>query len=450
MKQAWEVNFDGLVGPTHHYAGLAYGNLAAMGHEGDLSNPREAALKGLAKMRLLMDLGVKQGVLPPQERPHLPTLRGIGFSGKDEEILTRAAKEASGILAAVSSASSMWTANAATVSPSADALDGTVHLTTANLSTHLHRAIEANSTARILQRIFQDKKYFTHHPPLPTGSALCDEGAANHLRLNKSHGSPGIELFVYGRRAYGVKGKDPTLFPARQTREAGEAISRLHQLDPEGTLFIRQNPHLVDRGVFHNDVISTANERVLFIHQLAFAEGTPVIEEVRRRFQAVCGSDLVFIEVGEEALSPEEAVATYLFNSQIVTLPEGNMSLIAPIECRENEKTRSIIERVLEDDTNPIDTVHYVDLRQSMRNGGGPACLRLRVVLTEVELAGVHQGVLLTTKLYEELEGWVRRTYRDRLGTGDLADWALLKECRSALDELTRILDLGSIYGFQQ
>ena len=27
---AYEVNFDGLVGPTHNYAGLSYGNVASL------------------------------------------------------------------------------------------------------------------------------------------------------------------------------------------------------------------------------------------------------------------------------------------------------------------------------------------------------------------------------------------------------------------------------------
>ena len=121
-----EANFDGLVGPTHNYAGLAYGNLASALNAEKPSNPREAALQGLRKMKALHDLGVPQGVLPPHERPHLPTLRALGFGGKDAEVLGAAHREAPGLLAAASSASAMWVANAATVSPSADAADGRV------------------------------------------------------------------------------------------------------------------------------------------------------------------------------------------------------------------------------------------------------------------------------------------------------------------------------------
>ncbi|MDX1465241.1 MAG: N-succinylarginine dihydrolase, partial [Halomonas sp.] len=119
-----EVNFDGLVGPTHNYSGLALGNLASMTHPGLVANPKEAALQGLGKMKALMDAGYAQGVLPPQQRPDLGALRRLGFQGSDAQVLARAAGEAPQLLRAVCSASSMWTANAATVTPSADAPDG--------------------------------------------------------------------------------------------------------------------------------------------------------------------------------------------------------------------------------------------------------------------------------------------------------------------------------------
>ncbi|MDX2347040.1 MAG: N-succinylarginine dihydrolase, partial [Legionella sp.] len=32
MTAVYELNLDGLVGPTHHYAGLAYGNTASLAH----------------------------------------------------------------------------------------------------------------------------------------------------------------------------------------------------------------------------------------------------------------------------------------------------------------------------------------------------------------------------------------------------------------------------------
>ncbi len=52
-----EINFDGIVGPSHNYAGLSLGNLASARNAGAVSRPRDAALQGLAK-----DLGVSQQV----------------------------------------------------------------------------------------------------------------------------------------------------------------------------------------------------------------------------------------------------------------------------------------------------------------------------------------------------------------------------------------------------
>ncbi len=190
-----EYNFDGIVGPTHNFAGLAQGNLAAQRHAGNLGNPRSAALEGLAKMRTLMGLGVPQAVLPPQPRPALPQLRSLGFMGSDADVL--AAADAAGLLASYSSASSMWAANAATVVPSTDAKDGRVQLLVANLAAQTHRAIEARTTTGILRGIFSDTRHFKVHDPLPCVPHFTDEGAANHTRLFTSSGS--LHLFGWGR-----------------------------------------------------------------------------------------------------------------------------------------------------------------------------------------------------------------------------------------------------------
>ena len=144
-----------------------------------------------------------------------------------------------------------------------------------------------------------------------------------------------------------------------------------------------------------------------------------------------------------------DAVESYLFNSQLVSLPDGTMSLIAPIECRQRSEVKQCIDRIIGAD-NPIRSVHYLDVRQSMKNGGGPACLRLRVVLGERELSAAHAGIFLTDSLYTELTAWVARHYRDCLRPEDLADPKLAEESRAALDELTRILRVGAMYPFQR
>ena len=436
---AYEVNFDGIVGPTHNYAGLSYGNLASQKHGLTVSSPRRAALQGLAKMKFLADLGLKQAVLPPQQRPDLVTLRRAGFGGSDADVIRAAHREDPRLLAACYSASSMWAANAATVSPGADTRDGRVHFTPANLVTQFHRSIEARATAATLKGIFGAESLFAHHDPLPDGSYFADEGAANHTRLCAAYDGPGVEIFVYGRSASG--GPTPGSFPARQTREASAAIARLHGLAPARTIFARQSPAAIDAGVFHNDVVAVGNQNVLFYHAAAFADSTHVIDEIRRGFEATCGTQLFLIEVSEEQVPLAEAVQTYLFNSQLVTLPDGTMSLIAPIECERNPRTSAYVKHLLSSGT-PIRSAHFLDVRQSMNNGGGPACLRLRVVLTQDQLSRMHQGIVLTSSLYQRLIAWVERHYREVLHPKDLADPKLAEESRAAIVELGDILGL--------
>ncbi len=449
-SKAHEINFDGLVGPTHNYAGLSYGNVASTKHALTPANPRAAFLEGLEKMRILMELGIIQAIFPPHERPDTESLRRLGFEGSDSQVLARAYKEAPNLLAACCSASGMWAANAATISPSADALDARVHFTPANLITLFHRSIETRFTQRLLETIFRDPGAFIHHPPLPAAHQFSDEGAANHVRLCKHHHERGLELFVYGKNASGDPGKGVEAFPQRQTYEASSAIARLHKLEPRNTIFARQNPLAIDAGVFHNDVIAVGNENVFFFHSQAFVNSQSVTDELRRKFQKCCGSELILIEVGPEQISLDEVIETYLFNSQLVTTPDGGMCLLTPRECMENSNAKALLESITNDAANPIGAVHYVEIRQSMKNGGGPACLRLRVVLTDEERNASHQGVYLTPNLWRDLRSWACRHYRDRLLPKDLSDPLLIDENRAALDELTHILELDAIYDFQR
>lgn len=439
-----EVNFDGLVGTTHNYAGLSYGNLASQQSAGTVSNPRAAAHQGLRKMRALQELGLSQAVLPPQERPAIDVLRRLGFSGSDATVLAKAARRAPRLLCACSSASSMWTANAATVSPSSDTLDHRVHFTPANLISGLHRAIEPATTVRVLRALFADETRFAHHEPLPAVAHFSDEGGANHTRLCPDYGCAGVELFVYGKSAF-THGPQPRHYPARQTLEACQAVARLHRLDPQRSVFVQQNPQSIDAGVFHNDVIAVGNAHVLLHHEKAFVAPTSVHRQLQRAFGE---HPLCFIEVPETRISVAQAVESYVFNSQLVTLPDGSMALILPEECRRTAQVWDWLGELLEQAT-PIRRLMVLDVNQSMRNGGGPACLRLRVVLTAAELAAMNGRVLLDDSLYAILCAWVDRHYRDRLTQAELADPELLMECRTALDELTGILRLGPVYPFQ-
>lgn len=442
-----EVNFDGIIGPTHNYAGLSPGNVASASNAGGTSSPKAAALQGLSKMKFLMDLGLTQGVLPPQQRPDTDALRRIGFTGDDEKILRDARDADPTLLAAVWSASGMWAANAATVSPSPDTADNRVHMTPANLVSNLHRSFEAETTTRALRMIFKDESKFTIHDPLPAQMRFADEGAANHVRFAPTHGEPGVELFVYGVTAH-----DPSMttrkFPTRQSRAACEAIARLHRLDPARTVFARQHPDAIDAGVFHNDVIATGNERVFLFHEQAFAMSSSLMTDLAGPLADAGG--LTLIEAQNTDFSIDDAVKSYLFNSQVVTLPSGSMCLIAPIEANENKPVAAFIQRMVADPSNPINRAEFLDVRESMRNGGGPACLRLRVPLSDAELAATHQGVILTDALHARLVEWVEGHYPDHLTADDLIDPHLARRCQDTLDELTRILDLPGLYPFQR
>ncbi|MEW6981508.1 N-succinylarginine dihydrolase [Colwelliaceae bacterium 6471] len=441
-----EVNFDGLVGPTHNYAGLSEGNVASLSNANISSNPKQAALQGLKKMKALHDMGLTQGVFAPQERPDIYTLKRLGFQGSDAQVLAAAYKASPTLLAACCSASTMWTANAATVSPSADTLDQKVHFTAANLANKFHRSLEPETTSNILRAMFADEHYFQHHQHLNDNEHFGDEGAANHTRLCNDYGKSGLEIFTYGRYAFNRNKPAPIKYPARQTFEASQAIARLHGLSADNTVYVQQNPDVIDQGVFHNDVIAVGNQNVFLYHEQAYLDTQAFKDEVTRKFS---GDDVHLIEVATEQVSIEDAVNTYLFNTQIVTLNDNSMAIIAPLHCKENARVHDYLQS-LTAANNPVNHVEYFDVNESMQNGGGPACLRLRVALTEQELAAVNPACLLTNALYDQLVVWVNKHYRDKLVTEDLRDPQLLMESRSALDELSQILSLGSVYRFQR
>lgn len=437
-----EINFDGLVGPTHHYAGLSFGNEASVRHRFQVSSPKKAAQQGLLKMKALADAGFLQAVIPPLARPDTATLRQLGFDGSDEQVLAKAAAQAPELLSAVSSASSMWVANAATVCPSADALDGKVHFTVANLNNKFHRHLEAPETETLLRAIFADPDYFRVHAALPQVAMFGDEGAANHNRLGGEYGQPGVQLFIYGREEGGAA--HPARYPARQTLEASRAVARLNQVNPHQVVFARQNPAVIDQGVFHNDVIAVSNRQVLFCHEEAFVGQPALLQNLAERVPGFTP-----IVVPTRAVSVEDAVRTYLFNSQLLSKADGSMLLILPQEAGEHAGVRRYLDTLLAAD-NPINEMKIFDLRESMANGGGPACLRLRVVLNDAERRALNPALMMNDGLFATLNNWVERYYRDRLTQADLADPQLLREGREALDTLTQILSLGSVYPFQR
>ncbi|MGQ3230744.1 MAG: N-succinylarginine dihydrolase, partial [Blastomonas fulva] len=301
-----EINFDGIIGPSHNYAGLSLGNIASASNSGAVSEPRAAALQGVAKMRANIALGLAQGFFLPLDRPNTGWLASLGCDIASAEPHIRAA---------AFSASSMWAANAATVSPAPDTADGRCHLTVANLVTMPHRSHEWTGTLAQLQLAFADTRHFAVHGPVP--APFGDEGAANHMRLCDGHDGAGLEIFVYG------KAGGP--FPARQHIEAGKAIARRHGLAPDATLFLQQSETAIAAGAFHNDVVAVSNETVLFTHEQAFENRTEAYAEIRAAFPAV-----QIVEVPASAVSLADAIKSYLFNAQLVSLPEGGHALVLP------------------------------------------------------------------------------------------------------------------------
>jgi len=419
MSTLVEINFDGLVGPSHNYAGLSLGNLASARHGGDPSYPRAAALQGLGKMRHNMALGLTQGLLCPLPRPNHGFLAALG--------LTEPANEAERRLrAAAWSASSMWTANAATVSPAPDTADGRCHLTAANLVTMPHRSQEWPDTVRQLRLAFCDTAHFAVHDAVP--ACFGDEGAANHMRMGTSHAASGLEIFVYG--------KPGGAFPARQHEQASRAVARLHGLDPARCLFVEQSGEAIAAGAFHNDVVAVANERVLFTHEQAFADPEGTYAAIRA---ALPEAEIVIVPAS--AVSLADAIASYLFNAQLLTLPSGEMGLVIPLEAWEHPAVRAWLDGMLASN-GPIRRVLPVDVRQSMANGGGPACLRLRVV---ADPATVDPRFLLSEERVDMLEKVVAQNWPEQIDPADLGRDSLAGSMIAARAALLAALDLGEL-----
>lgn len=411
-----EINFDGIIGPSHNYAGLSLGNLASASHAGDVSYPRAAALQGLAKMRHNLVLGLAQGFLVPLPRPNPAFLAGIGADGSEDRRLTAAAW----------SASSMWTANAATVSPAPDTRDGRCHLTGANLVTMAHRSQEWPDTVRQLRLAFADPAHFAVHDAVPP--CYGDEGAANHMRMGAGHAAPGIEIFVYGTTG--------GAFPARQHEQASRAVARLHGLAPERTLFVEQNPAAIAAGAFHNDVVAVANERVLFTHELAFADPVGTYAAIRDKLP-----EAEIVVVPAAAVSLEDAIRSYLFNAQLLTLPSGEMALVVPTEAADHPRVHAWLLDMLASN-GPIRKVLPVDVRQSMANGGGPACLRLRVV---ADPATVDPRFLLDEAKASAIEAVIARHWPETISPTELGSPSLAERVVTARAALLDAVGLSEL-----
>ena len=412
-----EINFDGIIGPSHNYSGLSLGNIASTTNKGLTAYPRAAALQGVDKMRHNLKLGLAQGVLLPHRRPNAGWLAALGTSPEEVPETLRPA---------AFSASAMWAANAATVSPAADTQDGRCHVTVANLRTMAHRSHEWPATLDQLRLAFADEARFAVHPPVP--GTFGDEGAANHMRLASSHAAPGVEVFVYGVRG--------GAFPARQHVEASTAVARLNRLDPDRTLYVAQSEAAIAAGAFHNDVVAVANENVLFAHEQAFEDRPGFYASLKRLLP-----ELEIVEVPASAVSLEDAIRSYLFNAQLATLPEGGMALILPEEARETPSVWHWLEAMVAGN-GPIRKLCVVDVRQSMANGGGPACLRLRVV---ADPDTIDARFLVDEAKLDRIAECIAERWPEAIAPGDLADPSLWQRIEAARTALNALLDLQAL-----
>ncbi len=415
-----EINFDGLIGPSHNYAGLSLGNLASAKNAGGASHPRAAALQGIEKMCGNVALGLHQGIFMPLDRPNADWLAKLG---------TDATQAPPDILANALSASSMWAANAATVSPAPDTADGRCHLTVANLMTMPHRSHEWAGTLTQLQMAFAHPNFAVHAPvPPPFG----DEGAANHMRLCAKHGEAGVEVFVYG-----LSGGP---FPARQHMAASQAVARKHGV--ASALFVQQSEIAIAAGAFHNDVVAVANETVLFAHEQAFADKDGFYAQLRAAMPTV-----EIIEVPAASVSLADAISSYLFNAQLVTLPDTQgMALILPSEAQDNARVWAYLTQLVADAQNfggPIQRLIPVDVRQSMANGGGPACLRLRVVCNPAQ---VDPRFMVDGNKLDQIYDIVQQYWPETIAPDDLSSAALHANIRAARAAMLNALELGILF----
>ena len=436
-----EVNFDGLIGPTHNYSGLSDGNIASKKNFSSPSYPKKAALQGIKKAEILINSGLQQGFFLPHERPFLPGLKQLGFTGSNEEILKSAYKFSKVLLSNFTSASSMWAANAATISPSFDTKDKKVHITPANLKSMFHRSIETEFTHKQCKLIFEENCFKVHEPALSI-SGKGDEGAANHLRISRSHNEKGFEIFVYGDSGFS---RNNTSIK-RQALEVSKSIANNHNLDVENTFFLQQNSEAIEKGSFHNDIVSLSNENIFIAHEKAFQDKDELAKLLKTLESKI--DNFQYIEISDSEVPLNCIIDSYLLNSQLSTNGQNEMMLVLPEEVQSYKNCMAWLDKLKQ--ISDVKLFDFVNIKQSMMNGGGPACLRLKVILDNDEIKKLNQKFLMNSERLDSIKSLIEREYRDILHPDDLPDPNLLDESRRVLDELTQIFDVGSIYEFQK
>jgi succinylarginine dihydrolase len=202
-------------------------------------------------------------------------------------------------------------------------------------------------------------------------------------------------------------------------------------------LFVAQSEAAIAAGAFHNDVVAVANEHVLFAHEQAFEDRPTFYAELKRLLP-----EAEIIEVPAARVSLEDAVKSYLFNAQLISLPdEGGMALVLPEEARDTPSVWSWLQE-LTAGNGPVRRLCVVDVRESMANGGGPACLRLRVA---ADPATIDRRFLLNQRKLDRIAECVGEQWPDRIAPDDLRDMELCRRIEGAREALLDLLDLGEL-----
>lgn len=434
-----EINFDGLIGPTHNYGGLSLGNNASQDNSKQVSSPKDAALQGLKKMKLLMEESIPQGIFLPHERPHLKGFSKLGFTGNIEKVLNDAYAVNPNLVSCFYSASSMWAANAATFSPSMDNIDNAIHITVANLNSMMHRSIEPKFTYKMLKRIFNKKVNI--NKSLLNLPNIGDEGAANHIRIAERHNVPGYQIFVYSSENISHA---KTI--ERQSLIGSKLIARKNCVKDQRVFYLQQSNKAIRYGCFHNDIVSTANENIFIYHEEAF-ESTQELKVILAKLKKLV-PNFKPIKILNSEIDLQTIISSYLLNSQLISLPSGGMMFLLPSEVKQYPNCMQWLEKISAEEE--IKKIKFIDVKQSMRNGGGPACLRLRMIFNENEISSVNKNFLLDDNKIDLLTNLIENKYRDRLQPDDLLDPNLADESLEILDALTKIFKTGSIYNFQK
>ena len=368
-----QVFIDTIPGPTNHFGGHAVGNIASMNSKNNILNPQKAALEWLEKVKKVAMIGGNQFVLPPQRRP-----------------LTHKKKT---LTQSDISSSFIWMANAGLFIPRIDTQLENNQFIPANMKQSEHRNIEHPFHQYWLKKILKYSKC-NFHKILD----INDEGSANSIRLWHKKNQCGVNIFVYG--------KPNARYPIRQSKSSCEKIINITK--PRHYILLEQTKEAIDAGVFHNDVIAFGFKNTIICHEKAFSNQKQELKKLKKIFTNSLNAPLNIVEIANNSLSLNAAVKTYLFNSQVIEI-NNKFELICPIEVKENPNSYKITEKWV---TNGLfNKVHFVNIKSSLKNGGGPACLRLCLYLNDNEVKKIPTKFKLDKTKYKKISKIILEHY---------------------------------------